>query len=127
MKRNSEDKTLTRAEMEIMNILWDKGKAMTTHEIIECYPESKPAYTTIATFLKILTNKKFVGHRKADMGNRTFLYFPLVSRMEYTSRFMKEVKSTFFGNSFKTMLCFFAEQEEIDDEELNEIMKLIKK
>ena len=49
--------TLTRAEMQIMNILWDKGCGMTTHEIIDVYPEPRPAYSTIATFLKILTHK----------------------------------------------------------------------
>ena len=52
--------TLTRAEMQIMNILWDKGCGMTTHEIIDVYPEPRPAYSTIATFLKILTHKKYV-------------------------------------------------------------------
>lgn len=52
--------TLTRAEMQIMNILWDKGCGMTTHEIIDAYPEPHPAYSTIATFMKILTHKQYV-------------------------------------------------------------------
>ena len=43
--------TLTRAEMQIMNILWDNGRGMTTHEIIDAYPEPHPAYSTIATFM----------------------------------------------------------------------------
>ena len=61
MKRNHEERQLTKSEMEIMNVLWDKAEGMTTHEIIEQYPEPKPAYSTIATFLKILVNKGFVG------------------------------------------------------------------
>lgn len=127
MKKSNEEKTLTRAEMEIMTILWDNGAAMSTHSIIERLPEPKPAYSTIATFLKILTNKGFIDHKKAEASSKTFLFFPLISRAEYTSQFMKEVKSTFFGNSFKSMLRFFAEREEIEDEELKEIMELIKK
>ena len=55
MTKDNNERTLTKAEMEIMNILWDKGEALTTHEIIDQYPEPKPAYSTIATFLKILT------------------------------------------------------------------------
>lgn len=50
--------TLTRGEMQIMSILWDNGRGMTTHEIIDAYPEPRPAYSTIATFMKILTHKK---------------------------------------------------------------------
>ena len=49
MKQDKEERTLTKAEMEIMNVLWDKAKGMTTHEIIDEYPEPKPAYSTIAT------------------------------------------------------------------------------
>lgn len=60
--------TLTRAEMQIMNILWDKGCGMTTHEIIDAYPEPHPAYSTIATFMKILTHKQYVTSYKRDGG-----------------------------------------------------------
>ena len=88
---------LTKAEMEIMNVLWERGEGMTTHEIIEEYPEPKPAYSTIATFLKILTNKGFIQSRKQEGGGKTFVFSPLLSREEYTNRVMKEVKSTFEG------------------------------
>lgn len=131
MKKTNEERQLTKAEMEIMSTLWDKCAAgkegMTTHEIIECYPEPKPAYSTIATFLKILTNKGFIQPRKQEGGGKTFVFFPLLTREEYTNRVMKEVKSTFFGNSLKSMLSFFAKQEEVSEEDLREIMDLIKK
>ena len=126
MKRNHEERQLTKSEMEIMNVLWDKAEGMTTHEIIEQYPEPKPAYSTIATFLKILVNKGFVGSRKQEGGGKTVVFFPLLSREEYTNRVMKEVKSTFFGNSLKSMLSFFAKQEEVSEEELREIVAMIK-
>ncbi len=126
MKRNDEERQLTKAEMEIMNVLWN-AKGMTTHEIIEEYPEPKPAYSTIATFLKILTNKGFIASRKQEGGGKTFVFSPLISREAYTNRVMKEVKSTFFGNSLKSMLSYFAQHEEVSEEDLQEIMEMIKK
>ena len=126
MKRKEEERQLTKAEMEIMNVLWERGEGMTTHEIIEEYPEPKPAYSTIATFLKILTNKGFIQSRKQEGGGKTFVFTPTISREAYTNRVMKEVKSTFFGNSLKSMLSFFAKQEEVSEKDLQEIMEMIK-
>lgn len=127
MRQKNEDRQLTKAEMEIMNVLWEKGEDMTTHEIIEEYPEPKPAYSTIATFLKILTNKGFIQSRKQEGGGKTFVFTPTISREAYTNRVMKEVKSTFFGNSLKSMLSFFARQEEVSEEDLKEIVEMIKR
>ncbi len=126
MKKDNEERRLTKAEMGIMNVLWDKGEGMTTHEIIEQYPEPKPAYSTIATFLKILVNKEFIQSKKQEGGGKTFVFEPLISRENYTNRVMKEVKSTFFAGSLKSMLSFFASQEEVSEEDLQEIMTLIK-
>lgn len=127
MKRNNEERTLTRAEMEIMNILWNSEGMMNTHCIIEQYPDPKPAYSTIATFLKILTKKGFINYKKAEAGNKTFFFYPLLTRQKYTSQFMQEAKSTLFGNSMKAMLHFFAQSEEISDEDLEEIISMIRK
>jgi predicted transcriptional regulator len=126
MKQNNEERQLTKAEMEIMNVLWEKAEGMTTHEIIEEYPEPKPAYSTIATFLKILTNKNFIHSRKQEGGGKTFVFTPTISREAYTNRVMKEVKSTFFAGSLKSMLSFFAKQEEVSEKDLQEIMEMIK-
>ena len=76
MKREQEYRQLTRAEMEIMSILWDSDKGMTTHEIIERYPEPKPAYSTVATFLKILINKGFISSKNLKEAARRW-YSPL--------------------------------------------------
>ncbi len=127
MGRNHEFKTLTRAEMQIMNILWDNGKGMTNHEIVNKCSEPHPAYSTIATFMKILTNKKYVDSYKQDGGGKTFVYYPLVTRAEYTRFAMKEVKDSFFGGSFHSLISFFVKEEELSDEELYEIIKLISK
>ncbi len=126
-RRNNEERTLTRSEMEIMNILWNNEGAMSTHEIQEKYPEPQPAYSTIATFLKILTKKGFVSYRKAEAGNKTFYFYPLLTRQKYMSQFMQEAKSTLFGNSMKAMLHFFAQSEEISEEDIEELIRMIKK
>lgn len=126
MRRKKDDHTLTKAEMEIMNILWNEGKAMSTHAIIAKYPEPKPAYSTIATFMKILTTKGFANFRKGAEGDKTFYFFPQISRAEYTRKFMKEVKDSFFGGSLKSLISFYAQEEELTEEELQEIVLLIK-
>ena len=133
MKQTHDERTLTRAEMEIMNILWTysenlnatQEKGMTTHEIIEQYPEPQPAYSTIATFLKILTTKGFIRSYKQENGGKTFYFLPLITREAYTNRVMKEVKTTFFKGSLKSMLSFFMEQEEVSEEDLKDILSLI--
>lgn len=128
MRRSKDDKTLTHAEMEIMNILWDNGEeGMTTHEIIAKYPDPKPAYSTIATFMKILTIKEFVKSEKAENGTKTFYFHTLISRNEYTRRFMNEVKESFFSGSLKSLISFFAKEEDISEEDLAKIMSIINK
>ena len=124
-KNKKEINTLTKAEMEIMNTLWDAAEPMSTHAIIERYPEPKPAYSTVATFMKILTNKEFVSFRKKEEGDKTFYFYPLITRVEYTRKFMNQVKSTFFGGSVKSLISFFAKEEKLSDEELREILAVI--
>ncbi|MBO7067816.1 MAG: BlaI/MecI/CopY family transcriptional regulator [Bacteroidaceae bacterium] len=124
-KNKKEINTLTKAEMEIMNILWEEARPMSTHAIIERYPEPKPAYSTIATFMKILTNKDFVSFRKGEEGDKTYFFYPLITRVEYTRKFMNQVKTTFFGGSVKSLISFFAQEEKLSDEDLREIASLI--
>ena len=126
MTKDNNERTLTKAEMEIMNILWDKGKALTTHEIIDEYPEPKPAYSTIATFLKILTVKEFIRSRKQGEGSKTLVFMPRITRDSYANRVMKDVKNSLFAGSLKSMLSFFAQNEEVSEEELQEIIALLK-
>lgn len=126
MTKDNNERTLTKAEMEIMNILWDKGKALTTHEIIDEYPEPKPAYSTIATFLKILTVKEFIRSKKQSEGSKTLVFMPRITRDSYANRVMKDVKNSLFAGSLKSMLSFFAQNEEVTEDELQEIIALLK-
>lgn len=127
MKQNREARTLTRAEMDVMNILWSSGRGMTTHHILEQYPEPKPAYSTVATFMKILTTKGFVSHRKRENGGKTFYYYPLVTREEYTRQVMREVKDSFFGGSGSSLVRFFVREDNISVEEIRELLEMIDK
>lgn len=114
---------LTKAELEIMHILWDKGAAFVNDVIMEM-PEPKPAYNTVSTVIRILEKKGFVDH---ESFGRTFRYYPVVSREEYTHTFMNGVLDKFFGNSVSQMVSFFAEKEKISLKEMNEIMDILSK
>ena len=115
--------TLTKAEMLVMNALWEFPDGACVHEIISCYPEPKPAYTTVSTFLKILLNKGFVNFRK--ISGKTHTYYPLISKDGYTSMVMKDVKESFFGGSSSSMVKFFAENEKLSENEIKELLEII--
>ena len=127
MNRNKDQRTLTKAEMEIMNILWDGNqKEMAVRDIQERFPEPKPAYTTIATFMKILTQKEFVSARKHDGGGKVLFFRPLISREVYRRRVMQEVKNSFFGGSLKSLVSYFVKEEKLSEQEIDELMAMMK-
>lgn len=122
---NKKFDTLTRSEMQVMNVMWEIAQDCCIHEIIARYPEPKPAYTTISTFLKILFNKGFVNYRKSS--GKTHAYYPLISREEYTNHVMKDVKDSFFGGSGSSMVKFFVEKEKMSESEVKELLEIIQK
>jgi putative antibiotic resistance-related regulatory protein len=119
------EKTLTKAEMQIMSYLWvlpeSKG---TIYDILECYPDKKPAYTTVATFMKILLNKGFVDFEKVK-GSKTQIYFPLITKEEYTEQVLSDVKDNLFGGSFSSLVRFFVKEEKISESKLKEILDML--
>ena len=123
MKRN--DNTLTKVEFEVMNIIWNIDGAACAWDILEHYKEPKPAYTTIATYLKVLYEKGYLDFHKVDGQGKTHRYVPLVTRAEYTRRTMQEVKQNFFGGSVKSMLNYFVKEENLSAAEVKELLKLI--
>lgn len=126
MIKAKENQTLTKAEMEIMNYLWDMGEeGGSVRDVLARYPEPVPAYTTTATFLKILTEKGFVRSEKRENEGKTLFFVPVISRNEYRSRVMNEVKDNYFGGSFRSLVSFFIKEEKISPEEMNEIMKMV--
>ena len=115
--------TLTKAEIQIMNILWELPEGGCVHDIIARYEEPKPAYTTIATFMKILLNKKFVEYRKVT--GKTHIYYPVMTKEEYTRKVMNEVKDNFFGGSGSSFLKFFVREEKLTEDDIVELIKMI--
>ena len=116
--------TLTKAEMQVMNALWEMPDGGCIHDIIAHYPDPKPAYTTVSTFLKILLNKGFVEFRK--LSGKTHTYYPLISKDNYTNQVMKDVKESFFGGSGSSLVKFFVEKEKLSDSEIKELIEIIK-
>ena len=116
--------TLTKGEIQVMNILWDMQRGACIAEIQKQYPEPQPAYTTIATFLKIMEQKGFVEKRRCGTG-KTFVYSPLLTRERYRRMVMNDVKDTFFGGSVKSLVSFFAEEDELTQEDINEILTIL--
>lgn len=125
MEEKQSLKPLTRAESELMNLLWNQPRGMVINDIVSLYPEPHPARTTVATFLKILEAKGYVEHRRIDGTGRTFVYSPLLTRERYVTQVLRDVKDTIFGSSVKKMLSFFVQSEEISDGELREILEMV--
>ena len=119
-----EKKQLTKAETQVMNVLWSLPNCQgRSAEIMKGMPEPKPALTTLLTFLKILGDKGFVEAVRMGKGH---VFTAKVEREEYIRNYMTEVKRTFFGGSFASLVSFFAKSERLTDEEVGEIVDIIK-
>lgn len=113
---------LAKREEQIMQVFWDLQKAF-IRDVIPLLPDPKPHYNSVATIVKILEEKGFLGHE--TVGN-IYCYFPVISREDYQKHAMKDIVSQYFDNSYPRMLAFFAKEQNLTDEELNEIVHLIK-
>ena len=114
---------LAKREEQIMQVYWELGKAF-IREVIPHLPDPKPHYNSVATMVKILEDKGFLGHE--TVGN-THSYFPIISKEQYQKHDMKDIVKKYFDNSYPQMLAYFAKQEKISEDELKEILELIKK
>jgi predicted transcriptional regulator len=112
---------LTAAEEQLMDIIWERNEVF-MKDIIDTYPDPKPATTTIATLLKRMQNKEFVGYRL--MGNSR-QYFPLVKKADYFSTHVKGLIKNFFGNSSMQFASFFTREANLSDAELEDLKKII--
>ena len=120
-KRTERPQELTRAELEVMQILWRKGRGV-VHDFLEEFEEPRPAYNTVSTIVRILEKKGFVDHKAYG---KTHEYFPTVSKEEYTSRYMKRVLNNFFDGSLSRLVSFFSDNKSISVEETDEILKML--
>jgi len=123
MENKKEKLELTRAEEEIMQILWDIKKGFVKN-IVEKFPDPKPAYNTVSTIVRILENKGFADHTAFG---KTHEYFPLVGKDEYRKQFLNSMLHDYFGGSFRQLASFFMKHEKMNVLELEEILNLMKK
>jgi BlaI family penicillinase repressor len=113
---------LAKREEQIMQVYWDLGKAF-IKEVIPNLPEPKPHYNSVATMVKILEEKGFLDH---DSVGNVYRYFPVISREDYQKHAMKDIVSQYFDNSYPRMLAFFAKEQNLTEDELQEILQMIK-
>ena len=112
-------KQLTKAEEQVMQILWEIKKGF-VKDILEKMPNPKPAYNTVSTIVRILEKKEFVGYTAYG---KTHEYFPLIEKNTYRSFYLKTMISRYFGGSFEHLVSFFAKDNDMDIQEMEELLK----
>lgn len=117
----AEIKELTRAEDQVMQILWKLERAF-VKDIIEQISEPKPAYNTVSTIIRILETKGFVDHKAYG---KTHEYFPLISKGAYTKFYLNNMLSGYFNGSFHNLVSFFAQENKLNANEIEKLLKEI--
>ena len=113
-------KQLTKAEEQVMQILWKIKKGF-VKDVISRFDEPKPAYNTVSTIIRILEKKGFIDHKAYG---KTHEYFPIVEKKDYAKKYFKGFLQAYFNNSFKRMVSFFTKEENFSIEELEKLKKL---
>lgn len=114
---------LTKQEEEVMLLIWQTGVA-TVKQVLELMPEPKPPYTTLASVFQNLKRKQYVS---AEQKGITYYYSPRIGKSEYKREFMKGFVDNYFKNSFREMVAFFAKEQKITPEELQDIIDEIER
>jgi len=110
---------LTRAEEQVMQILWDMGKGL-VKDIRDRFEDPRPARNTISTVVRVLERKKYVDHKA--YGN-VHVYYPLVSKKEYSKNQLFRLLDGYFDNSFPALATFFAREKDLSIRELEELLE----
>jgi len=112
---------LTDSEKGLMEILWDKQKVF-LKDILDVYPEPKPASTTIATLLKRMQNKDLVGY---TLYGNSREYYPKVAKGEYFNEEMTSMIDRFFNSSVTQFASFFTSNSKLSQKQLKELREII--
>lgn len=118
----SELKELTRAEDQVMQILWSIGRGV-VRDIIDRMPEPKPAYNTVSTIVRILETKGFVDHKAYG---KTHEYFPLITKEKYTRFYLNNMIRGYFNGSFQNLVSFFAKDNKLDANDIDKLLQEMK-
>lgn len=117
-----EMKELTKAEDQVMQILWALQKGF-VKDIIEEMPNPKPAYNTVSTIIRILETKGFVDHKAYG---KTHEYFPVISKERYTKFYLNNLLKGYFDGSFQNLVSFFAKENRMDAHDLEKLLEELK-
>ena len=120
MMKNDMIRDLTKAEEQVMQILWNNEESI-VRDMVNQFPDPKPAYNTVSTVLRVLEKKEFVNHKAYGT---TYLYFPLVSKKEYSKFQFTNLIKNYFNGSFPKMAAFFAQENNLSIQELEEMMDM---
>ncbi|APY01371.1 putative transcriptional regulator [Lacinutrix venerupis] len=112
---------LTKTEEDLMNYLWKLEKAF-MKDLLEAYPEPKPANTTVATLLKRMTDKGFIAY---NLYGKSREYYPLVKKKDYFSKHVNGLIKNFFNDSSSQFASFFTKETNLSKEELQELRAII--
>lgn len=116
-------KELTKAEDQVMQVLWSLGSGF-VKDIIEKLPSPKPAYNTVSTIVRILEKKGFVGHKAYG---KTHEYYPLITKEKYTRFYLNNLIKGYFNGSFQNLVSFFARENKMDIHDLEKLVEELKK
>jgi BlaI family penicillinase repressor len=114
-------KELTKAEEQIMQILWDLERGF-VKDMLEQFPEPKPAYNTVSTICRIMEKKGFLGYKAYGNSHQ---YYPLIARDVYTKDYLNNFVDSYFGNSIEQLVSFFSKQNKVDIREAEGIIELM--
>jgi predicted transcriptional regulator len=115
-------KELTKAEDQVMQILWNLKKGF-VRDIIEQLPEPKPAYNTVSTIVRILEKKGFVGYKAYG---KTHEYYPLIDKKTYSDFYLNRMIKNYFNGSFANLVSFFAKEHKLDINDLDQLIHHVK-
>lgn len=115
-------KELTKAEDQVMQILWKLEKAF-VKDIVEEMPNPKPAYNTVSTIVRILETKGFVNHKAYG---KTHEYFPAITKEKYTKFYLNNMIKGYFNGSFQNLVSFFAKENKMDANDLEKLLNEVK-
>jgi BlaI family penicillinase repressor len=122
MKRNKSLSTLTKAEEEVMQIIWQLDRCL-VKDIIEHLGDPDMPHSTVSSVVRILEKKGFVNHKAYG---KTYEYFPIISKDDYAQHGVQTLMEKYFGGSPKKLVSFLVQKENMDLKELNDLMKTLK-
>jgi len=120
-KSKNHIKELTKAEEQVMRIMW-RLKESFVKDIIEEMPEPRPAYNTVSTVIRVLETKGFVNH-KAYGGS--YAYYPIVEERDYKSFAFDKIFTNYFDNSYEHLVSFLVNEKKLNIKELDELTRLV--